>query len=133
MEVAALCGKLEQELTELSDDDAAEFRRELGLEEGGLERMIRLSQRVLGLIAFFTVNEQDGHAWAITSGATALEAAGKVHTDMARGFIRAEVIDWEELVGCGSLAEARKQGKLRTEGKQYVVQDGELLHILFNV
>ena len=133
MEVAALCGKLEQELTELSDDDAAEFRRELGLEEGGLERMIRLSQRVLGLIAFFTVNEQDGHAWAIPSGATALEAAGKVHTDMARGFIRAEVIDWEELIGCGSLAEAHKQGKLRTEGKQYVVQDGELLHILFNV
>lgn len=133
VEVAALCGKLEQELTELSDDDAAEFRRELGLKEDGPERMLRLSQQVLGLVTFFTVNEADGHAWAIPTGSPALEAAGKVHTDMARGFIRAEVIGWQELVECGSLAEARKRGALRTEGKQYVVQDGELLHILFNV
>jgi GTP-binding protein YchF len=133
VEAAALCGKLEQELTELTDDDAAEFRRELGLEEGGLERMLRLSQQVLGLITFFTVNEAEGRAWPIPAGSTALEAAGRVHSDMARGFIRAEVIGWEELVDCGSLAEARKRGLLRTEGKQYVVQDGQLLHILFNV
>ncbi len=133
VEVTSLCGKLEQELTELSDEEAADFRRELGLKEGGLERMLRLSQHVLGLITFFTVNEADGHAWAVPKGATALEAAGKVHTDMARGFIRVEVIDWERLAESGSLAEARKRGILRTEGKQYVVQDGELLHILFNV
>ena len=133
VDVAALCGKLEQELTELSEEDAAEFRRELGLEEGGLQRMIRVSQRVLGLLTFFTVNEAEGRAWAIPAGWTALEAAGKIHTDISRGFIRAEVIDWEELVAAGSLAEARKRALLRTEGKQYVVQDGELLHILFNV
>jgi GTP-binding protein YchF len=133
VEVATLCGKLEQELTELSDDDAAEFRQDLGLKEGGLEQMLRLSQRVLGLITFFTVNEPEGRAWPLPGGSTALEAAGKVHTDMARGFIRAEAIGWQDLTECGSLAEARKRGLLRTEGKQYVVQDGDLLHILFNV
>lgn len=133
VEVASLCSKLEQELTELSDDEAAEFRGDMGLKEGALERLLRLSQDVLGLITFFTVNEADGHAWAFPAGRTALEAAGKVHTDMARGFIRVEVVGWDELLESGSLAEARKRGILRTEGKQYVVQDGELLHILFNV
>ena len=133
VEVAALCAKLEQELSELSDEEAAEFRRELGLAESGLERMLRLSHQVLGLITFFTVNEAEGRAWPIAGGSTALEAAGKVHTDMARGFIRAEAIGWQELAEAGSLATARKHGLLRTEGKQYVVQDGDLLHILFNV
>ena len=129
----ALCAKLERELAELSDEEAAEFRRELGLTEGGLERMLRLSQQVLGLITFFTVNEAEGRAWPIAAGSTALEAAGKVHTDMARGFIRAETIGWQELAEAGSFAEARKHGLLRTEGKQYIVQDGDLLHMLFNV
>lgn len=133
VEAAALCAKLERELTELSDEEAAEFRHELGLKEDGLERVLRLSQQVMGLITFFTVNEAEGRAWAIAAGATALEAAGRVHSDMARGFIRAEVIGWQELVESGSLAEARRHGILRTEGKQYLVQDGELLHILFNV
>ena len=133
VEVAALCAKLEQELTELSDEEAAEFRADLGLQEGAVERMLRLSQRVLGLISFFTVNETEGRAWAIPDGSTALNAAGSVHSDMARGFIRAEVIGWEDLVAAGSFADARKRGMLRTEGKQYIVQDGELLHILFNV
>ena len=95
--------------------------------------MLRLSQQVLGLITFFTVNEAEGRAWPIAAGSTALEAAGKVHTDMARGFIRAEAIGWQELAEAGSFAEARKHGLLRTEGKQYIVQDGELLHMLFNV
>ena len=131
--VGALCGKLEQELTELSAEDAAEFRHDLGLEEDGPERMIQLSQAALGLISFFTMNEADGHAWTLPAGATTLEAAGAVHSDMARGFIRAEVIGWEELIACGSLAAARKEGKLRTEGKQYAVHDGELIHVLFNV
>ena len=133
VEVAALCGKLEQELTELSREEAEEFRRDLGQEEGSLERIIRLSQQVLGLITFFTIGDTDGHAWAIPAGTTALEAAGKVHSDIARGFIRAEVIGWDELLECGSYAEARKQGLLRTEGKQYTVQDGELINVLFNV
>lgn len=131
--VAALCAKLEQELTELSEEDAAAFRRDLGLREGVLDRVLRLSQEALGLITFFTVNEAEGRAWAVPAGTTAVEAAGKIHSDMARGFIRAEVISWEDLVACGSFAEARRKGLLRTEGKQYVVQDGELLHILFNV
>ncbi len=131
--VTAFCAKLEKELTELPNDEAAEFRRELGLAEGALDRLLRLSQEVLGLITFYTVNEAEGRAWPLPAGSTALEAAGKVHTDMAKGFIRAEAIGWQELAECGSLAEARKRALLRTEGKQYVVQDGELLHILFNV
>ncbi len=131
--VAALCAKIERELAELPDDEAAEFRRELGLAEGAVERLPRLSQEVLGLITFFTVNEAEGRAWPLPAGSTALEAAGRVHTDMAKGFIRTEAIGWQELAQCGSLAEARKRGLLRTEGKQYVVHDGELLHILFNV
>ena len=133
VETAALCGKLEQELTELSEEEAAEFRTDLGLEEGGLQRMLRLSQHVLGLITFFTVGDTDAHAWAIRTGSTAREAAGKVHSDIERGFIRAEIIGWDQLLACGSYSEARKRGLLRTEGKQYVVQDGELLNVLFNV
>jgi hypothetical protein len=133
IEVVALCAKLERELSELSEGDAAEFRRELGLREGGLDRVAQLAQKAQGLITFFTVGDPEGRAWVLPAGSTALDAAGKIHTDIARGFIRAEVIGWQELLGCGSLAEARKRGLLRTEGKQYVVQDGELLHILFNV
>ena len=133
VEVAALSGKLEAELTELSDEEAAEFRRDLGLAEGGLERMIRLSHHVLGLISFFTVGEPEGRAWALPAGSTALDAAGKRHSDIAHGFIRAETIGWDELLDCGSLAEARKRGLLRQEGKGHIVQDGEVLNILFNV
>lgn len=133
VEAATLCGKLEQELTELSEEDAAEFRTDLGLKEEGLRRMVRLSQHVLGLITFFTIGETDAHAWPIRTGSTALEAAGKIHTDIARGFIRAEVIGWEDMLACGTHGEARKQGLLRTEGKQYIVQDGELLNVLFNL
>ena len=133
VEVAALSGKLEAELTELSDEEAAEFRRDLGLAEGGLERMIRLSHHVLGLISFFTVGEPEGRAWALRAGSTALDAAGKIHSDIARGFIRAETIGWDELLDCGSLAEARKRGLLRREGKGHIIQDGEVLNILFNV
>jgi len=133
VEVVAVCAKLEQELSDLPDEEAAEFRTQLGLDRSGVERLLQRSQQALGLITFFTVAEAEGRAWALPAGSTAVEAAGKVHTDMARGFIRAEVIDWAKLVECGSFAEARKHGLLRTEGKQYVVQDGELLHILFNV
>lgn len=133
VEVAALCGKLEQELSELSDSDAEEFRRDLGIGEGSLARMLSLSQRALGLISFFTVGEKEGRAWALASGLSALEAGGKIHTDIARGFIRAEVIGCDEMLDCGSWAAARKQGLLRMEGKLYVIQDGDLINILFNV
>jgi GTP-binding protein YchF len=133
VEVTAICGKLEQELAELSDDEAAEFRRDMGLPEGTLARMLLLSQQVLDQISIFTVGEQEARAWAVPAGAVAPEAAGKIHTDMERGFIRAEVIRWQELLDCGSYAEARKRGLLRTEGKQYIPQDGDVMHILFNV
>jgi GTP-binding protein YchF len=133
-DVAALCGKLEMELLELTPEEAAEYRRDLGLEdETGLDRAIRLSYALLGLISFFTVGPDECRAWTVTKGATAPQAAGKIHSDMERGFIRAEVIRYEDLVAAGSEAEAKRRGLLRTEGKQYVVQDGDVLHILFNV
>lgn len=133
VEVAALCAKLERELRELPEEEAREFRTELGAGGDGIERLLRLSQRVLGLITFFTVAEAEGRAWVLPAGSTALDAAAKVHTDMARGFIRAEVIAWDQMLACGSWAEARRRGLVRTEGKQYVVQDGDLVHVLFNV
>lgn len=132
-EVAALCGELEMELSELSEEDDAAFRADMGLSEASLDRMIRLSYELLGLISFFTVNPEEGRAWTIGRGTPAVAAAGKVHSDMERGFIRAEVIGWEELARHGSLAEAKKHAAVRTEGKSYIVQDGEVLHILFNV
>jgi GTP-binding protein YchF len=133
VEVTALCAKLERELVELSDEEAAEFRADLGLKEGALDRLLQLSQKTLGLITFFTVGEPEGRAWAIKAGSTALEAGAKIHTDIARGFIRAEAVGWQELLDCGGYVEARKRGLLRTEGKQYIMQDGDVVHILFNV
>ncbi|MCH7699479.1 MAG: redox-regulated ATPase YchF [Chloroflexi bacterium] len=133
VEVAAMCGKLEQELSELSDEDAIEFRRDIGMEENGVDRMVQAVQRAMGILTFFTIGEPEGRAWPLPSGGTALDAAGQIHSDMSRGFIRAEVIGWDELVDCGSLPAARKRGLLRTEGKQYVVQDGDVMLMLFNV
>ena len=132
-DVAALCAKIEMELGELSEEEAAEFRADMGAPEAARDLVIRRSFELLDLISFLTVNPEDGHAWVVPRGTTALAAAGKVHSDMERGFIRAEVVGWRELVDCGSLAEARKRGVLRLEGKQYEVQDGDVLHILFNV
>lgn len=132
--VAAVCARLEAELAALAPEEAAEFRRELGLpEESPLDRLVRSAYDLLGLLSFLTVSEQECRAWPLRRGAEALEAAGKVHSDMARGFIRAEVARWDELADAGSLATLRRAGRLRTEGKSYVVQDGEVLHILFNV
>ncbi len=133
-DVAALCGRLEMELLELAPDEAAEYRRELGLgEETGLDRTIRLSYALLGLISFLTAGPDECRAWPVPFGATAPQAAGKIHSDLERGFIRAEVVRFEDLVAAGSEAEAKRRGLLRTEGKSYVVQDGDVLHILFNV
>jgi hypothetical protein len=131
--VAAISGKIEQELAQMSDEDAAEFRGDLGITESGLDRMIRLSYELTGLISFFTVGPDECRAWNVRSGATAPVAAGKIHTDMERGFIRAEVVYWSDLLADGSLAEARKHGHLRQEGKSYVVRDGDCLNILFNL
>ncbi len=133
MRTTVLCGMLEMELAQMDPDEEQEFREALDAGESGLDRMIRLSYDVEDLIAFFTGNANEVRAWSLPRGATALKAAGKVHSDFERGFIRAEVIQFEVLDDCGSLAEARKRGVLRREGKEYVVQDGDVLNILFNV
>ena len=131
--VVALQGKLEMELAQLPPDEAEEFMRGYGIEELSLSRVIRLSYDLMGLQSFFTIGDDEVHAWTVRRGTTAYDAAGVVHTDLQKGFIRAEVINWQELAKLGGLAEARSQGKLRLEGKQYIVQDGEVVHIRFNV
>lgn len=131
--IVALCGKLEMELAQLGDTEAKEFRKALGVPEPALDRIVRLSYQLLGLITFFTVVSDELKAWTIPQGTTALKAAGKIHSDIERGFIRAEVISFHDLEKCGSLAEARKRGLLRLEGKNYTVQDGDIITFLFNI
>jgi GTP-binding protein YchF len=132
--VIAVCGKLEMELAQLgSDEEAREFRAAMGLDVPALDRVIASSYRLLDLITFFTTASSELKAWTIPRGTTAPKAAGKIHTDMERGFIRAEVINYQDLERCGSLVEARKRGLLRTEGKGYVVQEGDIITFLFNV
>lgn len=129
----AVCAKLEAELAELAPDEAEEFRREMGAPEGGTDRVLGAARELLGLVTFFTAGEKDTHAWTVPAGATALQAAGRIHTDIERGFIRAEVIAWDKLLEFGTHAEARKHGQLRQEGKTYVVQEGDVINVLFNV
>jgi len=131
--VVALCGKLEMELAQLSDTEAREFREAMGLSKPALDRVIDLSYRLLGLVSFFTTVSSELKAWTIPAGTPAPEAAGKIHSDMERGFIRAEVISYGDLESCGNPAEARKRGLLRTEGKNYIIQDGDVVTFLFNV
>jgi len=131
--VVALCGKLEMELGQLSDAEVREFREAMGLTKPALDRVIDLSYRRLSLVSFFTTVSSELKAWTIPDGTPAPEAAGKIHSDMERGFIRAEVISYKDLETCGSIAEARRRGLLRTEGKDYVIQDGDVVTFLFNV
>ncbi len=133
VEVITMCGKLEMELAQLSDQEAEEFRKDIGLQETAFAAVIRHSYALLGLISFFTYNAEEVKAWTIQRESTALKAAGKIHTDMERGFIRAEVIHFHDFIRYGSMAEARKHGALRVEGKTYLVQDGDIIHFLFNV
>lgn len=128
-EVSAVCGKVEAELAELDEADAAEFLASYGLAESAVARLIRSSYHLLGLISFFTVGEDECRAWTIRAGTPAVEAAGEIHTDLQKGFIRAEVVKFDDLMAAGSLAEARNRGTLKLEGKEYVVQDGEIVHI----
>lgn len=130
---AVVCGLLEMELAQMEPPEEKEFRESLGLGESGLDRMIRLSHDVGDLITFFTGNANEVRAWTIPRETAAVQAAGKVHSDFERGFIRAEVVPFDELAACGSLAEARKRGVLRQEGKSYLVQDGDVVNVLFNV
>jgi len=131
--VAALCGKLEMELGQMDAAEEAEFRSELGAGEPGLDRMVALSYDLLGLLSFLTTGEDETRAWTIRKGTVAFDAAAKIHSDIQRGFIRAEIVGFDDLVRTGSTGEARKQGVFRTEGKQYVMQDGDVVNFLFNV
>jgi hypothetical protein len=128
-----LQGKLEMEIAQLPPEDAQLFMGEYGIEELGLERVIRLSYDLLGLISFFTVGPDEVRAWTIRQHATAYEAAGEIHSDLQKGFIRAEVVANDELIALGGLNEAKAKGRLRLEGKEYIVHDGEIVHIRFNV
>jgi hypothetical protein len=128
-----LRGKLEQELARMSEEDAAEFLKEYQIGASAMGRMIQLSYEVLGLISFFTVGEDEVRAWTIRRGTPAVEAAGAVHSDMQKGFIRAEVIAYADLIAAGSTAEARRHGTFRLEGKTYEVQDGDIINFRFNV
>jgi GTP-binding protein YchF len=128
-----LQGKLEMDIAQLPPEDAEMFMAEYGIEELSLQRVIRLSYDLLGLMSFFTVGEDEVRAWTVRRGATAWEAAGAIHTDLQKGFIRAEVVSYPDLVSLGGLVEARSKGKLRLEGKEYILQDGEIMHVRFNV
>jgi GTP-binding protein YchF len=125
----AFCGKVEAELSEMEDEEATEFLASYGLKESGLVRLIRRSYELLGLISFFTVGEDECRAWTVPANSRAQEAAGAIHTDLEKHFIRAETIHWDTLLAAGSEAAARAQGTLRLEGKDYLVQDGDVLHI----
>jgi GTP-binding protein YchF len=133
VQVLGLQGKLEMEIAQMPPDEAAEFLREYGIAEPGRQAVLRASYDLLGLHSFFTVGEDEVRAWTLPRGATALEAADTIHTDLARGFIRAEVIPHQELLALGGLTEARAVGKLRAEGKDYLVADGDIVHIKFNL
>lgn len=132
-EVAQMSAQIEMEIGQLDEEEAQAFREDLGLEGSSMERVIRASYHLLGLISFFTAGEDETRAWTITRGSDAVTAAGAIHSDLARGFIRAEVIGWEQLLELGSMAAAKKQGLLRSEGKTYEVQDGDVIEVLFNV
>ena len=132
-DVAALAGKIEAEIGELDDEDARPFMDELGIAEPSRGRVIRLTYALLGLFSFFTAGEDECRAWTLRTGSTAVDAAGAIHSDLARGFIRAEVIGVDDLLAAGSMAEARKRGVLRQEGKSYVVRDNDVINVIFNV
>ncbi|HVB61314.1 MAG TPA: DUF933 domain-containing protein, partial [Ktedonobacteraceae bacterium] len=132
-EVVAVSARLEAELAELPEEDAREYLEALGLPRLGADRVIQVGYRLLNLITFLTAGEDEVRAWTVTKGAKAPEAAGKIHSDIERGFIRAEVIPFDEFMACGSFAVATKKGLLRLEGKEYVIQDGDIAHFRFNV
>ena len=131
--VTCLRGALEMEISELDPEEASLFLAEYNIQEPGLNRMIRSSYELLGLQSFFTVGEDEVRAWTIPQGASAAEAAGAIHSDLERGFIRAETVSYDDMVTAGSMTQARKQGNVRLEGRDYIVQDGDILSIRFNV
>jgi len=132
-EVFVICAKIEEEISELEDDEKQMFLEDLGLQESGLEKLIKASYSLLGLLSFLTAGEKETRAWTIKNGMKAPQAAGKIHSDFERGFIRAEVVNYRDLLDCGSLAAAREKGLVGLEGKDYVVQDGDVILFRFNV
>lgn len=132
-QVIPVCAKLEAEIAELDADEKAMFLEELGVKESGLDRLVKASYTLLGLISYLTSGEDECRAWTITKGTKAPQAAGKIHSDFERGFIRAEVVSYEDLMACGTMAAAREKGLIRSEGKEYVVQDGDIILFRFNV
>src|SRR5918912_1493090 len=132
-ESVRLAAKLEAEVAELPEDEAREYLQMLGVESAGFEEFVRAAYRLLGLITFFTANENESRAWTLRRGSTVRTAAGKVHSDMERGFIAAEVGNWEDVVAAGSWAKAREAAKVRLEGRDYVVEDGDILIVRFNI
>lgn len=132
-EVFVVCAEIEQEIAELDDDEKSMFLEELGLKESGLEKLIKASYSLLGLISYLTAGEPEVRAWTIKKGTKAPQAAGKIHSDFERGFIKAEVVNYQDLLDCGSYAGAREKGLVRMEGKEYVVQDGDVILFRFNV
>ena len=132
-EVLPICAQMEADIVDMDEDEKLMFLEELGLEHSGLDRLIQKSYHLLGLISFLTAGEKEVRAWTIRNGWKAPQAAGRIHTDFERGFIRAQVIAFDDLVACGSLANARGKGLVRTEGKEYVMKDGDVVEFLFNV
>ncbi len=132
-ETVVISARLESDLADLSPEEAVEFLKDVGVTESGVNALIHAAYHLLGLRTFFTFNDKEVRAWTIHAGNTAVQAAGTIHTDFARGFIKAETVMWKELVTCGTYAVARERGKVRMEGKEYVVQDGEVIHFKFNV
>lgn len=133
LEAVRLCGKVEMELAELKEEERLEFLKEMGLMESARDRFVRSCFNLLELMSFFTHNEQEVRAWSVKRGTSALKAAGKVHSDMERGFIRAEVVRFDDFVKYGSEAKCREAGKLRLEGKEYIVQDGDIIRFRFHI
>jgi hypothetical protein len=131
--VVALQGKLEMEIAQLSPEEALIFLQEYGISEPSLNRVIKMSYDLLGLLSFFTVGQDEVRAWTVKRNSNAYEAAGAIHTDLQKGFIRGEIIPWDELIALGGLSEARQKGKLRIEGKEYILKDGEIMHVRFNI
>ena len=132
-EVVPICARLEEEITDMTKDEKLMFLEELGLHESGLDRLIKASYALLGLISYLTAGKQEVRAWTITEGTKAPQAAGKIHSDFERGFIRAEVVSYENLMACGSMTAAKEKGLVGSEGKEYVMKDGDIVLFRFNV
>ena len=132
-EIFVICAQIEEEISELDEDERKMFLEDLGLKESGLEKLVKASYHLLGLMSFLTAGEDETRAWTIKIGTKAPQAAGKIHSDFERGFIKAEVVNYQDLLDCGSYAGAREKGLVRMEGKEYVVQDGDVILFRFNV